>query len=113
MVFALLGLIQPAAEALVQELIDVAAILNALRTGRPAALETPAWRSSSPVLNPEPAVVVSRALMKRRAARARLRRRRDRLARGSAAFDWYRVRSGARGPLPRHLARQRARWHSV
>lgn len=58
MVFALFGFIQPAAGAVVQELIDIAVILNALRTGRPAPHETPAWRSSSPVLTPEPAVAV-------------------------------------------------------
>ena len=34
MLFALVGLIQPPAGALLQELIDVAAILNALRTSR-------------------------------------------------------------------------------
>lgn len=40
MVFAFLGHIQSSAGALFQAVIDVAAILNALRAARPEALET-------------------------------------------------------------------------
>ncbi len=56
MLFALFGFLQPSAGALVQELIDVAAILNALRTGRPDPLETASSVTSSAVSRLEPAI---------------------------------------------------------
>jgi heavy metal translocating P-type ATPase len=57
MLFALFGFIQPPAGALLQELIDVAAIMNALRTSRPDAARATAQRTPEEVSGLQPGVV--------------------------------------------------------